>query len=203
MTKSDPSYSDAARKIAEEARLARELFVARCKTMTAEDFLQEPPERLSRLTQAEYADIIRAIAGNPAGLAKPEPPPAAAIVPTKPRRRLRYVWRTTPPVRKAMVVGAMTSVLLIPLFPLLEVFDLIEKPAPVTTMNVKDWPYCHRLDPHQDRCLYRTQNALNWDYVATRLGQELSLLQRNNRHLTETHIPAQALVIVYRPSPTR
>lgn len=203
MAKHGPSYSDAARKIAEETRLARELYVARCKTMTAETFLQEPQERLQRLTQAEYADVIRTIAGNPAGPAKPEPPPVAAIVPTKPRRRLRYLWRKTPSARKAMVVGALTSVILIPLFPVLDALDLLEKPAPVSTMYVAEWPSCRRLDTHQDRCRYETQNALDWDYVAMRLGQETSLLRRINRDLTGAFIPAQTRIIVFRPSPTR
>lgn len=205
MAERGPSYSDATRKIVEEARLARELYLARCKTMTAEAFLQEPPDRLQRLTQAEYGDIIRAIAGRPLPpIAKPEQPsPAAVIVPTKPRRRLRHLWRKTPPARKAMVVGAMTSVILIPLFPVLDALDLLERPALVTTMYVAEWPSCHRLDPYQDRCLYETQNALDWDYVAMRLGQETSLLRRINRDLTGTFIPAQTRIIVFRPSPAR
>jgi hypothetical protein len=203
MAERGPSYSDAARKIAEETRLARELYVARCKRMTAQAFLQEPPERLQRLTQAEYADIIRAIAGNPAGPAKPEPPPVAAIVPAKSRRRLCYLWRKTPPAHKASVIGTLTAFILIPLFPVLEALDLLEKPAPVSTMYVADWPSCRRLDPHQDRCRYETRNALDWDYVAMRLGQETSLLRRINRDLTGAFIPAQTRIIVFRPSPAR
>lgn len=203
MAKPNPSYSDAARKIAEEARLARELYVARCKRMTAEAFLHEPQDRLRKLTPAEYGDIIRAIARKSGQLAKPDLPPAAAIAPSKPQRRLRYFWRKLPPVRKAMVIGILTAFILIPLFPVLEALDLIGKPARVITMHVADWPSCRRLDTHQDRCRYKTQNELDWDYVAMRLGQETSLLRRINRDLTGTFIPAQSRIIVFRPSPMR
>jgi hypothetical protein len=70
-------------------------------------------------------------------------------------------------------------------------------------MYVADWPSCRRLNTHQDRCLYQTQNDLNWDYVAMRLGQETSLLRQINRELTGAFIPAQTRIIVFRPSPTR
>lgn len=189
-------YGAAARKIAAESSRARDAYIAHCKTLTPEAFLQEPPERLRRLSLKEYLGIIRTILGQPQPAASRLPQPAA---PASKPRRLRDMWRKVSVAKKAAIVAVSASVVLAVVPSIRDAVAKRETRAAAGTMNVDRWHPCRRLDPGQDRCIYRTRGALHWDYVAGRLAQDVSLLRRHNRHLPGPHVPAQASIIVFRP----
>lgn len=196
-------YGAAARKIVQESRAARDAYIAHCKTLTPKAFLQEPPERLRRLSLDEYLGIIRTILGQPASAPIAAEPPKQAVPATSHARRLCEVWRKISPARKAAIIAVSISAAVAAGPRMLDMVATQERPTATGTMDVERWHPCRRLDPRQDRCIYRTQRALYWEYVAAQLAQDVSLLRRNNRHLQGQHVPARAAVIVFRPSPTR
>lgn len=198
-------HSRAVAQMVDESKQALASYIARCKAMTPEDFAMEPRRMTSRLSAAQYTDIVRALCGSTTPPAPPAATPKgdAAQATSSPvhARVATSHWRKLVPKRwrptAIAVLAGLTSVALgaavhgngSP----------SDKPAPlIRSRESAGWPSCMWLAPTVDGCLYRNTEPLDWSVVAQRLAQNRSTLRANNPHLTASIIPAGSAIVVWR-----
>jgi hypothetical protein len=183
------SYKTSVAAIARDSKDETGAFIARLKTLSAEEFLRLPRRDVERLSIAQYIDVARAIA--------PNIPPLITVREAEPELRKRSFNWTPGRLHAAVIVvsiglglaWSMTGSMLTGL-----VFD----EALIRSRTVLDWPACRRLTADVDGCVYRPAQDLSWDYVAAMLEMDRDTLHRNNAHLTEDVVPRASQLVVWR-----
>lgn len=175
--------------IARDAKEETGAFIARLKSLSAEEFLRLSRRDVERLSLAQYIDVARAIA--------PDILPIAATQAADPESdKPSFDWMP----RRLYAIAISASITLgfagSLAAPMLTeaMFD-----APlVRSQTVLDWPACRRLTAEVDGCVYRPTQDLPWDYVAAMLEMDRDILHRNNAHLPQNMVPRASQLVVWR-----
>lgn len=177
------------------ARLKREQkeevgqFIARLKSLSAEDFLRLPRYEIERLSPAQYAEIAQSILPNVSlGTSEPKQHIKPAVRP----RKITAGRRSTMAVIGSVLAGLIVAFAGPTIVERVQNYDLV-RPA-----SAHSWPICSRLTANTDGCVYIPKQNLNWDYVAQSLHIDRAFLLTLNPHLPVASAPAGRKIIVWR-----
>ncbi|WP_279483941.1 hypothetical protein [Aureimonas sp. SK2] len=189
-------------QIVREGAEALRAYIARCKRMSPESFAREPRSATSRLSAAQYAEIVVAITGidlpRPMADAVQEKPVAAM----SPRRPITKWWRSLSNAKVSVILGGAAAIIASVGFS----FGAIETHTPdpmVRSRSTGEWGSCRRLSPEADGCLYSVRTSMPWARAAALLDQPEAMLRLMNKHLPAAHnpnlyIPQGARLIIWR-----
>lgn len=154
-------------------------FIARLKSLSAEEFLRLPPKVIDRLSLAQYVDIARTIV--------PEIEPEKVDPPTPEPEARSFEWT---PQRIYGLAISISMTICVALALIAPDAKRLLWPEPLPRSGyAEDWPTCSRLTPQADGCVYYSHQELPWDYVAAALQMEIENLRTSNTHLTDSFIP--------------
>jgi hypothetical protein len=166
----------------------------RLKAMTPEQFVRVPREELQYLTGSQYAAIVRHIAPTH----RPLEPQAAAKQKSEFWAILHKV--TVPTAARAAVLGLLSGFLVwVASVSVSFAIDWWQyRIPPIRSQDASSWPQCPRLNSRVDGCIYEPVQNMAWDRAADLLQIPGTELRQSNRHILETYIPAQSMLVVWR-----
>lgn len=196
-----------AAQMVKDGKKALHAYVARCKTMTPEQFAMEPRRLTSRLSAAQYAEIVRAIlpdaplpkAAKPVTLRKSDQ--ARNVAPQVQAKGVTSkLWKAVPKSWRPSVVAALCGLASVAVGAGAHEYGRPSpKPTPlIRSRVVSNWPACAGLAPTTDGCVFYNAAPLDWTLVSKLLVQDLAMLRANNPHLSPSFIPSHSAIVVWR-----
>lgn len=180
-----------------EHRKASAALLDQLKQLTPQELLRCGPDVWSKLSIAQYREVVAAVAPQvkipSVREEKVESRPSLA-------QRVRRWWHARSPLLQSVCLTA-------PLTTIVMVVAIAGWPAlswsiaPLTLVRPTDasnWPSCERLVWTTDGCVYIPTIDLTWDWIAWHLHMPTAQLLRINTHLPSQYAPAGSQVVVWR-----
>ena len=180
-----------------EHRRASAALLDQLKQLTPQELLRRGPDVWSKLSIAQYREVVAAVA--------PQvkiPTVREEKIESKPSfaNRVRRLWRSRSPLLQSVCLTAlMTAIVMVVViagWPALS-WSI----APFTLVRSTDanrWPSCERLAWTTDGCVYIATMDLNWDWIAWHLHMPTAELLRINTYLPADYVPVGSHVVVWR-----
>lgn len=182
-------FKNSVAAIAQDAKEETGAFIARLKSLSAEEFVRLSRRDVERLSLAQFIDVARAIA--------PDIPPIAVTQAADPDPNKPF-FNWTPRRLYAMAISASIALGCVGFLAAPMLTEAMFDAPLVRSKTLFDWPACRRLTAEVDGCVYRPTQDLSWDYVAAMLEMDRDILRRNNAHLPDNMVPRASQLVVWR-----
>ncbi len=182
--------------VAAEHRRSSTALLRQLKQLSPQELLRRGPKLWSKLSIAEYHEVIQAIAPRVRiPIARDN-----AVEPAPMPNAFRRWWRARSALAQSTCLTALFTIIVTAVvvagWPVLS-WSLVPHTL-VRPLSTSTWPPCGRLAWNTDGCVYIATIDLNWDWIAWHLKVPTTELLRINKHLPDTYVPAGSQVIVWR-----